>query len=61
MSLAADGNGLHLEKLRLNFQVVSMRLEKINMYGRGWFFLCELKEQCPGVLTQNYYKWRNVP
>ena len=35
-----DGNGLQLEKLRLNgFQVVSMRLQKIDINGLGLFFL----------------------
>ena len=46
MSLAADsedGNGLQLEKLRLNFQVVSVRLQIIDINDRGLFAFCELR------------------
>ena len=50
MSLAADGedgNGLQLEKLRLNFQVVSVRLQIIDINVRGLFAFCELRLYLP--------------
>ena len=51
MSLAADGedeNGLELEKLRLNFQVVSVRLQIIDINDRGQLFaFCELRLHLP--------------
>ena len=50
MSSAADGqdgNGLQLEKLRQPFKVVSTRLQKIDIYGSGMFFLCELRLYIP--------------
>ena len=51
MSSAADGkdgNGLHLEKLRLNRQVISACLQKIaNINGHGLFSLYELRLHVP--------------
>ena len=50
MSLAAaghDGNGLQLENLRLTFQVVSARLQIIDINGHGLFSLCELRLYLP--------------
>ena len=50
MSLAADGqdgNGLQPEKLRLNFQVVSTHLQKIDINGRGLFSLYKLRLYLP--------------
>ena len=38
-----DGNGLQLEKLRLNFSSVSTRLQKIDINGRGLFSLGKLR------------------
>ena len=37
-----DGNGLYLEKLRLNLQIVSTCLQKIEINGHGLFPLREL-------------------
>ena len=51
MSLAADeedGNGLQLEKLRLNFSSCFHALEKkSDINGRGLFFLCKLRLYLP--------------
>ena len=50
MSLAADGedgNGLQLEKSRLTFQVVTARLQIIDINDRGLFPLCELRLHLP--------------
>ena len=60
MSLAADGedgNGLQLEKLRLNFQVVSVRLQIININDSGLFAFCELRLYLPLDVQRKYYEW----
>ena len=61
MSLAADGedgNGLELEKLRLNFQVVSVRLQIIDINDRGQLFaFCELRVHLPLDVQRKCYEW----
>ena len=50
MFLAADGedgNGLQLKKFRLTFQVVSARIQIINVNDRGLFSVCELRFYLP--------------
>ena len=50
MSLAADGqdgNGLQLEKLRLNFSSCFQASSKIDINGRDLFSLCELRLYLP--------------
>ena len=50
MSLAADGqdgNGLQLEKLRLNFSSCFHPSSEIDIYGCGMFFISELRLYLP--------------
>ena len=61
MSLAAeveDGNGLQLEKLRLNFSIFfSARLQIIDIDGSGLISLCELRLYLPLDVQRKCSEW----
>ena len=62
MSLAADGedgNGLQLEKLRLNLSscFISARLQEIDINDRGLFYLCELRLYLPLDVQRKCSEW----
>ena len=52
-----DGNGLEREKLRLNFSIVSTRLQKVDIDGHGLFFLCKFRLYLPLDVQRQCYEW----